>query len=404
MSRLPSVPIYRLHKQSGQAVVTLRDPATGRRRDVLLGRYGTPESRQEYTRVLAEWEAAGRRSLVAGRQGPTPRRSPTDITVNEVTIAYWRHCQTYYVTDGRPTKQQHRIKTALRPVKALYGTTPASEFGPLALKAVREQLVARGYARKHVNQLVGCVKGMFKWATGEELVNPSVYHGLLAVSGLKAGRTTARETKAITPVSDELVEATLSHLSRQVAAMVRLQRLTGMRSGEVVSMRITDLDRAGPIWLYRPLSHKTEHHGKERVVALGPRAQAVLHGFLNREPSAYLFSPREAEEERRQAMRDRRKTRVQPSQVYRKKANPRKGPGGRFTADSYQRSIKYACERAKLAPWHPHQLRHAHATEVRRQFGLEAAQVALGHGSADVTQVYAQRDLRLAVNVAAALG
>jgi hypothetical protein len=60
MSRRPSVPSYRLHKQSGQAIVTLTD-GIGGRRDVLLGKYDTPESRAEYLRVLGEWEATGRR-------------------------------------------------------------------------------------------------------------------------------------------------------------------------------------------------------------------------------------------------------------------------------------------------------------------------------------------------------
>jgi hypothetical protein len=62
MSRRPSSepPSYRLHKQSGQAVVTLTDGA-GRRRDTYLGRYGSAESRAEYARVIAEWEASGRR-------------------------------------------------------------------------------------------------------------------------------------------------------------------------------------------------------------------------------------------------------------------------------------------------------------------------------------------------------
>ena len=54
--------------------------------------------------------------------------------------------------------------------------------------------------------------------------------------------------------------------------------------------------------------------------------------------------------------------------------------------------------------WHPNQLRHLRATEVQRDFGLEAAQVALGHSRADVTQVYAERDLALAEKVAAEVG
>ena len=53
-----------------------------------------------------------------------------------------------------------------------------------------------------------------------------------------------------------------------------------------------------------------------------------------------------------------------------------------------------------LEKWGPNRLRHSAATDIRRHFGLEAAQVALGHAQADVTQVYAERDLRLAAEVA----
>jgi len=54
--------------------------------------------------------------------------------------------------------------------------------------------------------------------------------------------------------------------------------------------------------------------------------------------------------------------------------------------------------------WHPHQLRHNYATNVRREFGLEAAQVLLGHTKADVTQIYAERDMTRAATVAAKIG
>ena len=67
MARRPNpIPSYRLHKQSGQAVVTLRD-GTGKRRDVLLGIYNTPESKAEYRRVLAEWEDGGGRTRLRSR-------------------------------------------------------------------------------------------------------------------------------------------------------------------------------------------------------------------------------------------------------------------------------------------------------------------------------------------------
>jgi integrase len=54
--------------------------------------------------------------------------------------------------------------------------------------------------------------------------------------------------------------------------------------------------------------------------------------------------------------------------------------------------------------WAPNQLRHQHATRVRKEFGLEAAQVALGHARADVTQIYAEKNAALAATVAAKIG
>jgi integrase len=49
-------------------------------------------------------------------------------------------------------------------------------------------------------------------------------------------------------------------------------------------------------------------------------------------------------------------------------------------------------------------LRHTAATEIQSKFGLEAAQVVLGHSTADVTQIYAERDLAKAMEVAQQIG
>jgi len=54
--------------------------------------------------------------------------------------------------------------------------------------------------------------------------------------------------------------------------------------------------------------------------------------------------------------------------------------------------------------WNPNQLRHSAGTEIRRRYGLEAAQNVLGHASADVTQVYAERDLKRAEQVMREVG
>jgi site-specific recombinase XerD len=180
------------------------------------------------------------------------------------------------------------------------------------------------------------------------------------------------------------------------------------------------VDRSGEVWEYRPASHKTQHHGRERIIYIGPQAQAVLLPYLLRDTQANCFSPADSEQKRHIEQRKRRRTRVQPSQQNRRKAKPARLPRTAYTKDSYQRSIARAIvkgnkDRTKAAAdmgvepvllphWHANQLRHSKATEIRRQFGLEAAQVILGHAKADVTQVYAERDARLAAEVARQVG
>jgi integrase len=261
-------------------------------------------------------------------------------------------------------------------------------------------MVSLGWCRNVVNQRCRRIVRAFKWAVSEELIPESTWRALTTVRGLERGRTEAKETEPVGPVADSVVEATLPFVLPAVAAMVRLQRLTGMRPGEACGMRSCDLDTAGPVWLYRPAVHKTAHRGKARVIALGPKAQDIVRGFLTLDTQAFLFSPRRAMEARRVARRAARKSKVQPSQQDRRKRKTKRRPGERYSSESYARCVARACQRAEVPAWHPNQLRHTHATEVRRRFGLEAAQVALGHSQADVTQVYAERDQALAVRVA----
>src|SRR5438128_8450601 len=139
MSRRRKDPSYRLHKQSGKAIITLPD-SMGGRRDVLLGEYDSQQSWDEYNRILAEWKSNDRRL-------PVPTSARSDLTVNELVLAYWRFVETYYVKDGKPTSEQDTIRQALRFVRHLYGSSAAHDFGPLALKAVRQAMVEHPVTR-----------------------------------------------------------------------------------------------------------------------------------------------------------------------------------------------------------------------------------------------------------------
>ena len=385
-----SVPKYRKHKASAQAFVELSS------RRYYCGPHGTKASKIQYDRLVAEW-------LVNGRQ---PSVAQSAITVVELCARYWKFADGYYRKDGKPTCL-HGVKQALMPVRQLYGRQPAAEFGPLALKVVRQQMIDAGKSRTYINDQIDHVRRMFKWGAAEQLVSGAVYQSLMTVSGLRRGRTEARETAPILPVDDATVDATVKHMPDVPADMVRLQRLSGMRPQEVCALRPMDLDRSAEVWTYTPASHKTEHHGRRRVIFLGPQAQTILLRYLAREGTKYCFRPVDSMAKSRADQHAKRKTPLSCGNTPGSNRIGRKAKrtaGERYEVAVYRRAIHRACDRAGIPRWSPNRLRHAAATAVRKQFGLEAAQVLLGHATANVTQIYAERDIAKGIEVARILG
>lgn len=405
-TREPKTPSYRLYKRTGQAVTTIDG------KDFYLGTYGTKASRAAYDRLIAEWLAHGRRLAKPGEVA----------AVSQLILAYVKHSRTYYRKDGAPTPEVAKISNVCRTVKRLYGRLPVDEFTPSKFKAVRQSFIDANLARTTINDAMNIVRRMFKWGVENEIVPPSISHGLAAVAGLRKGRSPARETEPVRPVPDAYVDAIRNYVSPQVWAIIELQRLTGMRSGEVCIMRARDIDMTGTLWEYKPSRHKTQHWGADRIVHLGPRAQEVVKPFLRADLDRYLFDPRDAEETRRQAAENARTT---PRSCGNRRGTNRvrkakRAPGDRYTPASYGRAIKRAIERAnadrtkaaqaagrepELIPaWHPHRLRHSFATRMRKAHGVEITQVLLGQRTLAATQIYAEVDTTRAAAVVGKVG
>ncbi|RIK66067.1 MAG: hypothetical protein DCC65_10610 [Planctomycetota bacterium] len=430
------IPAYRRRKGYSQALVTLTDSTTRRRRDYWLGEYGSPESREAYHRVIAAWEANGRR-LPAFKPVEAALTDQNGPTVTEVVRDYWRWAEGYY----RP-KHMQSLVGALRLLKQYFGHTTAGEFGPNNIRLLRDEMI-RGdvtakpprmaWSRKYINSQMQRIRHVFKWAAARELVPASVHQALCTLEPLRRGRSRARENPKVGPVPEHLLDGVLPHLNDQVRAVVELQLLTGARPGELLCLRPTDIeiDETQGVWTYRPEAHKNAYREKERVIYFGPKAQEVIGPFLaNRPTNAYLFSPAEAEAARREIVTAARKTPLSCGNKpgTNRRHDPMRKAKDHYTTTAYCRSIQYACDKAFPPPaplakqrretagqwearlkqekkwqelvdwrknhrWHPHQLRHSAATMLRREFGLEAAQLTLGHASAQITDaVYAERD------------
>jgi integrase len=386
------VPQPTRHKATGQAVVRLNG------RDIYLGRYGSPAAKAKYDRLITDW-------LDNGRQLPDAPR-----TVNEIILAYLEHAQTYYKPirkrDGEPGRSGEIgcIRDALDIVAELYGRTPAIDFGPRCLKAVRAKMLEKGWSRRYANHQTNRVRRMFRWATEEELIDAHVSHALQAVRGLRKGQPGLRETKRVRPAPKAAIKAVLRHVPPMVKAMILFQYWTGCRPSEACRLKPRRINFAGDIWVYRPARHKTAHLGKRRRIFIGPRAQKVLKPWLEGvAPDEYVFSPKRSEEIRNRERRAARKTPLWPSHVdhqeRKRKADPQRPKRSRYDVASYRRAIKRACKKAKVAPWAPNQLRHTAATRLRRKYGIEAARTVLGHSTAFTTEIYAERDINKARSI-----
>lgn len=266
-----------------------------------LGDFDDPATHAAAHQLIAEWLANGCQLRVA----------PEEVTVVEVLDAYFQHCKVYY---RRPDGSTHTgsldsVRLAIEDVIKVYGRSRAVDFGPLALRAIIKGWIVSGLRRTTINKRMGDVKRAFKWAVSMEMVPPAVHQALGTVEGLRRGRSEAKESRKVFAVPDEHVDAVRPHVSRQVWGLIQVQLLTGARSGEVLHLRRIDIDTSGKVWMARIEHHKTSHEGKERTLYFGSRAQAVLREFfIGKGPTDYLFSPKDAERERREAAHRERKT------------------------------------------------------------------------------------------------
>lgn len=206
------------------------------------------------------------------------------------------------------------MKAALDELLAVYASVTVDDFGPRRLTALREAMmvdkIGKQRSRVTMNGQVSRIRRLFRWGDARELVPASIAHGHVCVPGLRRGETDkVSESRPVRPIAVDVAEQAADAAPPTVAAMIRLQLHTGMRPAELCRVRTMDVDQTGDVWLYRPASHKTEAHGIDRVIPIGPAGQAALGPFLSdAEPDAFVFSPARAEEERdaeqrRQALR-----------------------------------------------------------------------------------------------------
>lgn len=383
------LPTYRRHSSRDFGFVE-----TQGERIRLPGRYNSSESRAAYLDLCAKIER-GSVDVV-----PLTDSEIAKMTVEDVGLRYLSHIEER--AGGRLKRGDYaNNRDAVHALIKHYGSTLAAKFTPKMLKTFQKRLaetrkkapksagegaVGDFLSRKYVNAQVSRIKTMFKWAVAEEFVGGSVHLALTAVSGLRKGRSSARETGKRKPVPLRYVKPILPHVPKVIRAMLCVQVLTGARSRSICQAKPEQFERQGELWIWRP-RHKTENNDVELQLPIGPKCQKILARWLkDKKPDEFLFSPRSVRNDRR----------------YRK----------HYDAQSYCVAVKRGIVKAnrtrpsadQIPEWTPHLIRHFKGDTVNEVYGIEAAQAVLGHDSINATKVYTSRRLSLAKKVAKETG
>ena len=389
-----TVPSYRHHKARNLAVVTIDG------KDFYLGPYGSRESHRRYEALVRSWREREDR--------PEPDNQPIVVTgrpsINDLILVYLEYAEKHYRPNNGRNSEAGCVDDALKVVQECgYGEELAESFRPKDLKKVREAMIAKDWSRGYVNHQVIRIKRMFAYAVEEDLIPGSVYHGLIAVKGLRKGTPGIRESAKVKPVPFPHIKAVLKVAPRIMRAMLFFAWRTGARPGEICALKPIFLDRSHDVWLYRvpPHANKTDVHDQERTIYLAPKAQKILAPWLEGiGVDEHLFSPVRENLLRQLARAEARQTKPTPSEIRRKKERKMRVPKirkcDRYSPSSFRQAVARLCEKAGVPAWSPNRLRHNAATLFRKNYGLESARILLGHRKMNTTEIYAEADLESA--------
>lgn len=398
--RLPKLGV---HKATGQARVLLSGVTH------YCGVAGTPEAHARYAELVQKWLADGKRPM---RDLPTAPQAV--VTLRGVFDAFLAHADSTgrYQKNGKPGTHRQRFDALADSIVKVLGNLPVAKLTEALLVRWRDTLEQPGRrgmrTRLGINRLVAMAVLVLRWGKTRGLVPKAVFADLSAIEPLQRGQCGDRPDhgRPRRAVSAEEAEKVAQHACPQVAAMIRLQAMTGMRPSEVCGMRWADIDKtpmagdATGSWVYRVPTGKTSHHGHATRYVLPPVVQKILEQFPAL-PAAFIFSPAKAMAERRQRLRAARKT-PPTGQTHERDATADRNYSPRWGTNEYRHAVERAAKAAKVERFTPHELRHGFVTWAANTLTIGAAAAAANHRSATTTNryVHVRHDDALAVAAA----
>ncbi|GHT28891.1 integrase [Planctomycetales bacterium] len=291
-----------------------------------------------------------------------------------------------------PSNDRRSVHHFTKAFELLVGLFPSdkplpdtSTFKPGYLIWYKRSLIEQGYAKSQVKRYIKVVKQVFSWAAtprydeGTWDILPTMVSASL-IAEMKMIKVTdadnCRENPLRLDVAYEYIQAVMDYVSPIIEAMMRVQYLTGMRPGEVCTMKVGDIKKTkaefgnhyrlwdGENWLYVAAEHKTKKYIGERQFAIAMEEQEILEPYLaGKSASDFVFSK-----------------------------TSKRGFGKPFTTDEYGRYIKRTIEKYELEKFTAHQIKHSAVSDTSEKHNRDKARALAGHTSETMTARYDHSD------------
>ena len=342
----------------------------GSKKRVYLGQWSDPAAHQQYNRLRRDWEAGKAIDLAH----PVAGSAPAKITVAELFELYIlanSHLWAQQPDGHSPNRQKY--KSALISLGDFAYTSAAGWTGKTLRRWQAEKESEQRLARTTINAYTSAIKCVFAWGALNDYIPDTTNALITAVKPLQKGKSNAKETAPRSVVKLAVVKATLEHLAYTPRTIIELLIQTGARPGEICGMSMAEIEKTKKgVWLYRPTHHKNKKKGLDRIIVLGKRAQDILTAYIKKE-------------------------KIKSGYIFRDKKRP-KSPC--YLSDALEEEIRVVCQREGIEKWSPYRIRHTIATRVAKTYGMDVAQLLLGHTSTATTSRYVHPDTTTIISMA----
>jgi integrase len=302
-----------------------------RGRAYYLGPIGSLAAKERYVEIVRKCEAEGLHLPCE----PPPRKGKGGLTVAEVVERFQLDAKARYDPAGREAKQ---FGYSIGPLLDVCGAMPAARFGVQDLERVRDEMIRRSWSRGVINRRVIRLRTLWRWAEQKGLAPAGSWDHLRALAPLPRNDRRVRTTAPRQACSWRDLARVCRFCPATVRDLLLVLYYTGARPSELRKLKAGMIaDRTAEVWLADLEQHKNAWRGQGRLIAFGPKAQAVLSRRLaGLTADEYVFAS---------------------------------SPGRCYSGETLGRAVARACERAgvKITAY---EARHAYKQRVTaRRFG-----------------------------------